>query len=195
MSKSIEVRPGGEERERAIVVALRRIIRAVDLHSKRLVEAHGLTGPQLATLRVIERRGPISPAGIAARVHLSRGTVTGILARLEARGLVERRPDPADRRSVRMSLTSGGSELLARAPSLLQEEFRHELSKLEEWEQLSILATLQRIASMMDAADLDASPHLVTDDPVGGPAALPESTHGAPPRPDSEPAERARHEP
>lgn len=172
----MDLEVGGGDRERAIVAALRRIIRAVDLHSKRLVEAHGLTGPQLVALRVIERRGPITPAAIATRVHLSRGTVTGILARLEGRGLVERRPDPSDGRSVRMSLSGSGSELLARAPSLLQEEFRRELSELEEWEQLSILSTLQRIASMMDAADLDASPHLVTEDPAGETAELPSST-------------------
>jgi DNA-binding MarR family transcriptional regulator len=144
------------------VVAIRRIMRAVDLHSRRLVEEHGLTGPQLAALREVEQKGPLSPAAIADRIHLSRGTVTGIVARLERRGLLERSPDQADRRSVRIDLTDLGRHVLSRAPSLLQERFRRELSSVEDWEQLLILSTLKRIASMMDASDLDASPHLVT---------------------------------
>lgn len=149
------------DRESAIVAALRRIIRAVDLHSRRLLDEHGLTGPQLVTLRAIAEESPLSPAMIAERVHLSRGTVTGILSRLESHGLVARTPSAADRRSVEIALSDLGRSVLARTPSLLQERFRSELRKLAEWEQLLLLSTLQRIASMMDAEDLDASPHLV----------------------------------
>lgn len=144
------------------MAALRRIMRAVDLHSRRLLEDHGLTGPQLVALRELERTDALTPAAIADRVHLSRGTVTGILARLERRGLVARAPSEVDGRSVRISLTDAGRGVLAQAPSLLQERFRRELSTLEDWEQLQLLSTLQRIASMMHAADLDAAPHLVT---------------------------------
>jgi len=144
------------------VAALRRIMRAVDLHSRRLLEDHGLTGPQLAMLRELERGGPLSAAAIAGRVHLSRATVTGILARLQARALVARHPAPRDGRSVEISLTEAGARTLARAPSLLQDRFRSELSLLADWEQLQLLATLERIASMMDATGLDAAPHLVT---------------------------------
>ncbi len=71
-------------------------------------------------------------------------------------------------------LTSDGEEVLAAAPSLLQDRFRQELIGLEEWEQTTILATLQRIAAMMDAESLDASPLL-----VHGP--LDEATQAAPP--------------
>jgi len=150
------------DRESAIVAALRRIMRGVEMHSRRLFEEHGLTAPQLATLRVIGAGGPITPAAIADRVHLSRGTVTGILARLEQHGLVARRPAAADRRSVVLELTAEGRERLRRAPSLLQERFRQELSLLAEWEQTLLLSTLQRIATMMGVAELDASPHLVS---------------------------------
>jgi DNA-binding MarR family transcriptional regulator len=151
-----------EEREREIVVALRRIIRAVDLHSRQLMDEHGLTGPQLAALRELARGGPTAPAGLAERLHLSRATVSGILSRLEARLLASRRPTPSDGRSVLISLTPEGAALAQRAPSLLQERFRRELARLEEWEQLALLSALRRIATMMDASGLDASPHLVS---------------------------------
>jgi DNA-binding MarR family transcriptional regulator len=139
-------------------------MRAVDLHSRQLFEEHGLTGPQLATLREIAEAGRLSPAAIATRVHLSRPTVTGIAARLLKRGLVARTISAEDRRSVELSLTDLGRAVLARAPSLLQERFRRRLGTLEEWEHHLLLSTLQRIASMMDATELDAAPHLVTSE-------------------------------
>ncbi len=158
--------------EDQIVAALRRIIRAVDLHSRRLVEQSGLTGPQWLTLREAARLGR-PPAGVLARViNLSQPTVSGILDRLERRGLIERVRDAADRRSVAVSVTEAGQRLLAEAPSLLQDRFRLELSRLQEWEQTTILATLQRMAHMMAAEDLDAAPLLVTGPVMAGAADL-----------------------
>ncbi|MFQ5489650.1 MAG: MarR family winged helix-turn-helix transcriptional regulator [Phycisphaerae bacterium] len=148
--------------EDQIVAAIRRIMRAVDLHSRHLAEEHGFTGPQLATLQAASRLGKASSTGALARaVHLSGPTVTGILDRLARRGLVERSRNGQDRRSVSITITPRGEEVLAAAPSLLQDRFRAELARVEEWEQSMILAMLQRIAAMMDAESLDASPVLV----------------------------------
>jgi len=148
--------------EDQIVAAIRRVMRAVDLHSRHLAEEHGLTGPQLAVLQAASRLGEGSSTGSLARaVHLSGPTVTGILDRLEKRGLVERARSGQDRRSVTITMTRRGGEVLAAAPSLLQDRFRTELARIEDWERTMILAMLQRIAAMMDAESLDASPVLV----------------------------------
>ena len=160
--------------ENQIVAAIRRIMRAVDLHSRRLAEEHGLTGPQLATLQAAANLGESSTGTLARAIHLSGPTVTGILDRLTKRGLVDRTRNGHDRRSVTVRLTSDGEDVLAAAPSLLQDRFRQELVSLEEWEQTTILATLQRIAAMMDAESLDASPLLV-------PGPLDAATQGAAP--------------
>ncbi len=137
-------------------------MRAVDLHSRHLAEEHGLTGPQLAILKAASRLGESSSTGALARaVHLSGPTVTGVLDRLAKRGLVERTRNGQDRRSVTITITRRGEEVLAAAPSLLQDRFRGELARVEDWEQTMILAMLQRIAAMMDAESLDASPVLV----------------------------------
>jgi len=149
--------------EDLIVAAIRRLMRAVDLHSRRLVDEYGLTGPQLATLQEAARTGPVAASALARAVHLSSATMTGILTRLEKRGFVERTRGESDRRTVIVSITGIGREALARAPSLLQDRFRLELSELETWEQMMMLANLQRIASMMNAETLDAAPHLVAD--------------------------------
>jgi len=146
--------------EQQIVAAIRRIIRAVDLHSRRLVEGYGLTGPQLVVLEAVTRRGSVSPSTLARVVHLSQATVTGIVQRLERRGLIERTRSTTDRRSVEITPTRAGRVLIDAAPSLLQDRFRAALSGLEDGERLQILATLERVASLMDAGRLDTSPHL-----------------------------------
>lgn len=74
--------------EDQVIVALRRITRAIDLHSKGLVNEVGLTAPQLATLLAVQRLHPINVSALAKSVHLSQATMTGILNRLEKRGLV-----------------------------------------------------------------------------------------------------------
>jgi DNA-binding HxlR family transcriptional regulator len=97
---------------------------------------------------------------IAAEVSLSQATVTTILDRLEKRELLMRQRGDKDKRRVYASLTESGAALLVRAPTPLQEEFMEQFEGLHEWEQSLILSSLQRVATMMDAQDLDASPVL-----------------------------------
>jgi DNA-binding MarR family transcriptional regulator len=152
--------PGGMEDH--ILIAIRRIIRAVDLRSRELLEKSGLTGPQLAALKEVAQAGTISAGDLAKALNVGQPTVTGILERLERRGVLTRARNGEDRRSVDVAVTEEGKRLLASAPPLLQESFRQRLGDLQEWEHTQILATLQRIAAMMEVEELEASPHLVT---------------------------------
>ena len=163
--------------ENQIVAALRRIIRAIDLQSRRLVEEFGLTGPQLVTLQTAAELGPLSAGALAKTVHLSRPTLTGILDRLERQGLISRLRDERDRRSWSVTVTPAGKTILDATPSLLQDRFRSELAKIEEWERTLMLATLQRIGWMMEAEDLEAAPVLVTGS-VDGAGAFRQSPRG-----------------
>jgi DNA-binding MarR family transcriptional regulator len=149
--------------EDQVIVALRRITRAIDLHSRTLVEKHGLTVPQLAALQAVGKLRGTTISGVAEAIHLSAATVTGILNRLERRGLVKRCRDGRDRRNVVVELTDGGAELLSAAPSLLQDRFRRGLGSLRLWEQTQLLASLQRIAAMMDAESIEADPTLAPE--------------------------------
>jgi len=148
--------------EDRVIVALRRITRAIDLHSRELMQQVGLTAPQLAALKAIARLQPVTVGALAKSIHLSQATLTGILTRLETRILVSRVRSVSDRRTVVVELTEEGRAVLEDAPSLLQDQFRRELLKLQEWEQTQMLATLQRIAAMMDAEEIDAAPVLAT---------------------------------
>lgn len=143
-----------------VLVALRRVIRATDLHSKRLSKHAGLTGPQLLIMRTIRDLGEVTIGTIADKVSLSQATVTTILDRLEHRQLVYRVRSTRDKRKVHAHLTEDGADILARAPQPLQEDFIKKFQSLHEWEQTMIIASLQRVANMMDADDIDASPVL-----------------------------------
>jgi DNA-binding MarR family transcriptional regulator len=158
-----------------VIAALRRIVRAIDLHSHHLVERFRVTGPQLVALQELARLGQVPVGVLARKVRVSHPTMTGIVDRLEKRGLVRRTRDTEDRRRMTVSPTEDGLRLLDSAPSPLQDRFRSEFSKLEQWEQTHMLATLQRIAAMMDAEELDAAPVLTTGAAVTG-AAAQEST-------------------
>ena len=142
-----------------VIVALRRMIRAVELHSRTLVESHGLTVPQVLILKALQN-GSLSAGELANSVSLSQGTVTDILNRLEQRGLITRIRDTADRRRVHVKATDTGLALLEQSPPLLQERFAARFKGLHEWEQTQLLASMQRIAAMMDAEDIDAAPVL-----------------------------------
>ena len=81
-----------------VMAALRRIIRAIDLHSRSLVQRYGLTGPQLVVLKELVDASPRTVSELAAAVNLSQATVTGILDRLERKDMVIRRRDSKDKR-------------------------------------------------------------------------------------------------
>ncbi|ADZ90326.1 MarR family winged helix-turn-helix transcriptional regulator [Marinomonas mediterranea] len=148
-----------------VLVNLRRIIRATDLQSKRVVKACGLTIPQIMVLQAIEELGDVTVRKISDNVSLSQATVTTILNRLEDKKLVERVRAQKDKRIVNARLTEVGQSTLGNTPPLLHEKFINEFNALERWEQTQMLSTLQRIALMMDAEKLDAAPLLDIDSP------------------------------
>lgn len=143
-----------------VLIALRRIIRATDMYSRHLSKVAGLTAPQLLVMQSIASRGEMTMGEIADEVSLSQATITTILDRLEKRELIQRTRGSTDKRRVYARLTEAGGVLLEKAPTPLQEEFIARFSELNDWEQSLILSSLQRVAAMMNAGDIDASPVL-----------------------------------
>lgn len=143
-----------------VLIALRRVIRATDLHSKYLAKTTGLTAPQILLLQTLRDKGQITIGEVAQEVSLSQATVTTILDRLEKRELVYRQRSETDKRKVHAYLTEQALEILKNAPIPLQEQFTRQFSDLQEWEQTMIISALKRVAQMMDAQHIDASPVL-----------------------------------
>src|SRR5215211_3335195 len=72
----------------------------------------GLSPSLTAALATVGRHGPLTPSELAARERIQRPTATRVLARLEEMGLIERTPDPHDRRSSLVAATEDGQALL-----------------------------------------------------------------------------------
>lgn len=143
-----------------VLVALRRVIRATDLHSKYLAKTTGLTAPQILILQTIRDKGLQTVGSLAKDVSLSQATVTNILDRLEAKELVVRERSTEDKRKVFTQLTAKARVVLEGAPLPLQDQFARQFEELQEWEQAMMISALQRIAQMMDAETIDAAPVL-----------------------------------
>ncbi|WP_054112503.1 MarR family winged helix-turn-helix transcriptional regulator [Marinagarivorans algicola] len=144
----------------SVLVALRRVIRATDLHSKHLAKTTGLTAPQILLLQTVRDKGQVTIGELAAEMSLSQATVTTILDRLEKRGLVFRERSTEDKRKVHAFLTSEGQSVLVKAPIPLQDHFARQFANLQDWEKTMIISSLQRVAHMMDAQHIDAAPML-----------------------------------
>ena len=151
------------EKHEELLTSIRRVIRAIDLHSKQLNKSSGLTGPQLLIMQEIARVKGVTASQIAKQINLSAATVTNIVDRLEKRQLVNRIRSTEDKRRVGLFLTSDGRNLLIDAPQPLQEHFIQKFCGLEEWEKSLLLSSMQRIATMMDASEIDAAPVLEID--------------------------------
>ena len=148
------------EKYEQLLISLRRVIRAIDIHSRQLNKQSGLTGPQLMVMQKIAQLDAPLAKQIAQEITLSAATVTTIIDRLESRGLVVRRRSETDKRKVHLSLSEAGQVLLSGSPKPLQDHFIKRYQNLEEWEQSQLLSAVERIASMMDAHELDAAPVL-----------------------------------
>ena len=139
-----------------IFMDLRRIMRAMDVYSRQLATSHGLTGPQMLCLREITTGGSLTTGTLARAMALSPATLTGILDRLEARGLVSRERRPEDKRRVLVSLTAHGRQMAQELPSPLQERFGSRMAKLSTDEQTAIRIALGSVARMMELEELEA---------------------------------------
>jgi len=91
---------------------------AIQRAYKPLLDGLGLTYPQYLVLNVLWREDGQTVGGIAERLALESSTLTPLLKRLEAAGLVRRTRNPGNERQVMVELTGRGRDLRARAGCL-----------------------------------------------------------------------------
>lgn len=151
-------------RAQSSLVALRRILRTTETTARSLARATGLTPPQLMVLSLLSQTEEATPTTLARAVGVSQATATALVEKLASRGYVTRRRGETDRRQVWVALTEEGRRAWDDAPDPLQVRFAERLDALPDWEQAMIVAALERVAAMLDAADLDAAPVLAAHD-------------------------------
>lgn len=107
----------------------------------------GLTSMQFSTLfRLASEPGSVSQNALGRMVAMDAATTKGVVARLQARGLIQTEPDPVDRRRYNLSTTAAGRALLAEALPRMKEITRDTLAPLTPEEQGMLLALLKKIA-------------------------------------------------
>ncbi|GAK19819.1 LOW QUALITY PROTEIN: transcriptional regulator, MarR family [Vibrio sp. JCM 19052] len=146
------------EKYEEVLVSIRQIIRAIDLHSKKLSKESGLTAPQLILMRAISELDNVTIKQLSSHTNMSQATATTILDRLERNQLVERRRSKTNEKF--MLSRKKAKKRLNKLPTPLQEHFISRFQKLEEWEQSLLLSSVQRISTMMNAEDIDVAPML-----------------------------------
>jgi DNA-binding MarR family transcriptional regulator len=105
---------------------------ALQSASKRMEARLRVTGPQRLVIRIVGRFPGMTPGELAEILHLHPSTLTGILKRLTARGLVARRPDPRDARRARIQLTPRGRAVDAVRSGTVESSVRRALAQLPE---------------------------------------------------------------
>ncbi len=133
-----------------ILRSIRKIMRAVDLHSRKIHSDLAVTLPQLLCLHALAEQEDMTLMALSRTVNLSNSTVNGIVDRLEAKGLLTRKRDEEDRRRVALALSAAGRRVVESAPSLLQDRLADALRRLPEPEQATIARSLDRVVDLME---------------------------------------------
>jgi DNA-binding MarR family transcriptional regulator len=142
------------------LVALRRILRATELYGRKLASAAGLTAVQFRVLQIVSENTIMTPKDISKQMGVSQATITALIDKLEKQGMVQRTKSEADRRQINITLTQRGMDTVATAPDALQQRYVRQFELLQDWEQAQLISSLERIAAMLDAAEMDAAPVL-----------------------------------
>lgn len=149
-----------------ILIKLRKIIRSLNLESKRIEKEFSISIPQLLSLKFLkEQPDNISSAReIKNFLVLNASTVSGILSRLEDKGLVARLPKSEDRRVNRVVLTAKGDKLLEDAPPSLFEKLSGKLEKLDDNRLKELDRNIELLVHLLDAENLEATPILTLEE-------------------------------
>ena len=140
---------------REIIFSIRRLIQARELYTKELSRTYQVSASQLNCILALYENGPLPPSRIAREMMVKSSTVTGVVDRLEQKGLVRRSRNSSDRRVINVELTEAGTRLAENAPPPIQQKIIDGLSTLTERQVNRIVKALQMLTSMLDVQDLD----------------------------------------
>ena len=132
-----------------IIWYLRRFVQADELYSKKLQKECDISQGQLSCLLALYRYGPAPLSKLAERILVKPGTVTGIIDRLEAKGLAARKRNFIDRRVITIELTDRGRAFAEKAPTPVQRSIIEGLSRLSEEKLDAIVQVFQFMDSLI----------------------------------------------
>ena len=138
-----------------IIFSIRRLIQASELYTKELNRKYQISAAQLNCILTLYDYGPLPPSKIADHMMVKSSTVTGVVDRLEKKGLAERMRNSPDRRVINIQLTKAGKELAQNAPPPIQQKIIDGLKKTEAAKKEQIVRSLNILTDMLDVQDLE----------------------------------------
>lgn len=157
--RNINMEDYREKTIKEIVSAIRRIVRSIYLDSKKMVKSYNITGPQgLVIKSIMGSAEPLSASDISKLIKVSTANMTGIIDRLESKGLIEKIKKDGDRRVSLIKLTEKGKEVGVDIPDPIEEKLLHGLHDLDATEIYGILAAFQKVVYLLDADQVSTGP-------------------------------------
>ena len=141
-----------------IVDAIRRLYRAVYLDSSKMSRQFGLTGAQSGVLRNLFAHGALSSADLSRKLYVTPSNITGVIDRLEKKGLVERTRKVGDRRVALITLTEKGNELSKSLPDPIEKKLISELIDLEPEHVQLLSMAMNQIINLIDTKGVEDAP-------------------------------------
>jgi MarR family transcriptional regulator, lower aerobic nicotinate degradation pathway regulator len=133
----------------AILNALRRLIRAARAAAQRAEQGVWISGAQQFVLEQLAQAPAPSLNDLAARTHTHKSSVSVVVSRLVARGLVRRRRSAGDRRGIELAISPAGRAVLRRVPQSAQARFLEALYELRASERAALEAGLERFTEVL----------------------------------------------
>ena len=149
-----------------ILIKIRKIVRSINLESKKIEKEYGVSIPQVLCLHYLHdaENFRAGQGDIRKFLNLNASTTSGIINRLETKGLVARLPKSGDKRMVTIALTSKGDKLMEKVPSLLHEKLEEKLEKLNENQLKKIQESLEMLVNILEIGEVEAFPVISSDE-------------------------------
>ncbi len=133
------------------LTALRRIVHSLHRASRSAERTHGVSGAQLFVLQLLAEAPANSLNALAERTLTHQSSVSVVVSRLVARGLVERTRSAEDGRCIQLRLSSAGEDLLTRTPAAMQLRLIEALRALPRRDLRALAGTLGDVVHAMGA--------------------------------------------
>lgn len=149
-----------------ILIKIRKIARSIHLESKKVQKEYGVSIPQILCLGFLNHSESYqtTQGEIKKFLNLNSSTTSGIINRLETKGLIARLPRSGDKRVVKITLTSKGSYLLNKVPPLLDDQLTKKLQHQNSKTLVQLQNSLDLLIDLLEIDPEKTSPYITLDE-------------------------------
>jgi DNA-binding MarR family transcriptional regulator len=134
-----------DEPEETLAEAFRGVARQLRHQAQRALAPWDVTPSQARALGVLTRHGPVRRGALSEHLRIAARSATEVVDALEKDGLVERRPDPCDRRATIVALTDRGAHVAAGVRAARAAETEEFFARLDDADRASLTRILRNL--------------------------------------------------